>query len=1766
MKRLFKESGNVKHNYFSLFGALYIILFVFFLAIILEFVMDYVLNKKIAIYTNLYNRTESIITSNVELSDMVDMVFLSDLNFVNSLDFESLYNNKSYELCKNIKLITELTNNEEINIALNKIVSVENERASAVHSVIINAKNNKYFLHDSVTFYNDFKALTLFIDSTFTSVSQSINITIGDCEDNKTFLKQATIILLIITFILVIWILTIFTKRIQKSNSEQEKIRKEVQIINTGLGKIIEEKTKELEKAMGEVYDLNIRLKFQGEALDKSSVLIYCGEDFNIKEVSELFISTLKYSKEAIVEKHLKSLGSINTTDIIWNDLFNVCRSGKTWQGELSLISSSKIVVWLDTVVVPALNTTGQIEEYLFIGFDITKRKNIEIAVAETEANNRIILESISEGLVGTDVAGSITFINPAGCKLLDYEGKEIIGINFDALVQKFSNNDDELSPIARTIKEQKSFSISDETFKKKGGKTFSVEYNTTPIIKKNEVVGAVISFKDITEAIELNTYFTAFLENTDVFMFLKDTDFRFRVVSQKFAELYKAKHWTELINKTDYDILPKEEADVYRTLDKEILFSGKEIKDVEFSVMTNEGKVLWSISNKQPIKNKFGEIVGVIGVARDITLLKMAEQDIIKSRENLKQMLIVAPIGLAIIDYENGQPLLLNQAFYSTFGVEEGNQDQAMFENIFTFPQEKHNFIQELYESERVLQKEFMLKKYNGEYFFAILSAQFTEYFDKEAIIISFLDISVRKKLQQELEYQLEFNNAVIDTMPSALFYKDRNARFLGINKTYEHYFGINRDYIVGKTVLDLLYIPEDERMAYHFEDIRLTTSYGYVSREADFKFDDDKIHTTLYVVSSFTLKSGEIGGLIGIIHDITDRKRVEQEVEKGKQFLDSIINNSNAIIASKDTNGRYLLCNTQFLKLFPITTQEIIGKTDYEVFPIEFAESFCIDDKKIISEKTIIQKQEVFTFQDEKKTYFVTKFPIFDNKDEISAICSMFTDITDIKFIQEELVVAKEAAESAAFAKSVFLANMSHEIRTPMNAIIGLTHLALRTNLDRKQTDYLTKIDKSAQNLLRIINDILDFSKIEAGKLDIEYISFNLENMLDNVYSITSLKAKQKGLKMIVSISPDVPLDLIGDPLRINQILTNLISNAVKFTEIGEIVLSVKMIKFTNDNIMLEFSVKDTGIGISEDQAKGLFRSFSQADVSTTRKFGGTGLGLAISKRLVEMMNGEITYESKVGEGSCFYFTVTVKLDKNVKDKVNTSNIDIAGLRVLVCDDNEISLNIISSALTFFECKVTSCMSGKEALLELQRANKYNNSYELIIVDWKMPEMDGIEVCKAIKSNKDLSTLPLVIMITAYDKSELKKQTESLGLHGYLTKPFSYSTMYDVILTAIGKDEFYRQKIDKPSELKSFNVKRYNNVPILLAEDNEINQQIVIELLETVGFKVDVADDGKKAIDKVKNFGSQSKYKAIFMDLQMPVMNGFEATIEIKKLEQFANIPIIAMTADAMIGVKEKCLEVGMVDFITKPINSDQMFSVISKWVEADSYDVAQTIDAVKPVAKELGDLNSLTSINVNEGLQHVNGNIKLYYKLLSSYVESNKNVVELLKSKINEETWEEAVRIAHTLKSVSGSIGVKEISEISQTIEFNLQNKNIEGIEDLLNSLDNIVCKVIQDIESMFSSKKHETVNTGKEVAPLDYELAIKLLDKVIVLIAESDFESLETFDEFCSLPNIKQVSKQLSNISKKIADYDFDVALQLVKELKYEIEKQMNNYEF
>ena len=765
----------------------------------------------------------------------------------------------------------------------------------------------------------------------------------------------------------------------------------------------------------------------------------------------------------------------------------------------------------------------------------------------------------------------------------------------------------------------------------------------------------------------------------------------------------------------------------------------------------------------------------------------------------------------------------------------------------------------------------------------------------------------------------------------------------------------------------------------------------------------------------------------------------------------------------------------------------------------------------------------------------------------------------------IMEDLELARNEANDANKAKSDFLARMSHEIRTPMNAIIGMSHLALRTELTAKQHDYVSKIQAAAHNLLGLINDILDFSKIEAGKMEIESIPFSLDEVLSNLAPIVALKAEEKGLELFFNVAPDVPVALIGDPLRLGQIFINLVNNAVKFTAKGEIVVSVELEGEEDKTVVLRCTVKDTGIGLTEEQRGRLFQSFTQADGSHTRKYGGTGLGLAICKRLVEMMQGDIRVESVPGEGSSFIFTVAMQRDeKGVLDRF-ASTVDLRGMRILVVDDNATARMILGRSLESFPFEVSYAKSGEEAVEEVLAASRRGEPYELVMMDWRMLGMDGIETSRLLKNHPDLSPPPRIIVLTAYGKEEVLRQGEDAGVDAFLLKPVNQSMLFDTIIGVFGHDPRFKTEYSIRISEDPEGLDRIRAARILLAEDNEINQQIAVELLEKAGMVVDLANNGIEAVAAVQN----SSYDLVLMDIQMPVMDGIDATQEIRKLskEGVGELPIVAMTAHAMSGDREKSMDAGMNDHITKPIDPSQLLRTILRWIKPGERSLPEHFVPMSTMIDEGMRRDNLPlkgapGINVKSGLAKVSGNRRLYRKLLSQFREKYLESARELAGLLTVERKADAARLAHTVKGVAGSLGADELSRVSSEVERALKAERSD-VSKLLAEMEECLI-VLRGSLGSFLPKAGEEADKGSEKGrnpAFDGAAAAGLAREIAADVDDNLTRAAEKVHELEAMPFPSRWAAVVGRVSEHLDNFDTDEAKAELEALADAVEKEM-----
>jgi len=1028
--------------------------------------------------------------------------------------------------------------------------------------------------------------------------------------------------------------------------------------------------------------------------------------------------------------------------------------------------------------------------------------------VRSSEERTRLILESSAEGIFGVNAEGDITFVNPAACRMLGFTVEELLGRPSHAAFHHHrpdgSEYPKEECPMYAAYTEGKASRIDDEFLWRKDGARVPVEYGATPILKDGTIMGAVVSFRDIT-------------------------------------------------------LRKQQEAELIRQ------HSALEAAANAIAITDRKGIIQW-----------------------------------------------VNPAFVRLTGFEREEAVGQNPRVLNS-----GVHDKAFFENMW-----------QTILGGSVWQGTLTNKRKNGALYQEEMTI--TPVRSKQGEITHFVavkqDITARLRAEQELADRLAFQRALLETIPYPMFVKDAEGRFVGCNKAYEREFRTTGEFLKGKTVLDLDYLPEADRHNFHAEDLAVIREAGRRSYELPIQYADGQTHVTLYSVDGFRLSDGRAGGLIGLLVDISDQKRVAEELRE-----------------------------------------------------------------------------------------------------------------------------AKAKAEEATQMKSMFLANMSHEIRTPMNAIIGLSHLALKTSLNPKQRDYIGKVHNAGTSLLAVINDILDFSKIEAGKLDLEMTDFKLDEVISSVTTLTAQKAHEKGLEFLAHVAPGIPEHLLGDPLRLGQILTNFVNNAVKFTEQGEIRLNIELLERTGEKVQLKFSVRDTGIGMTREQAAKLFQPFTQADMSTTRKHGGTGLGLTICRRLVELMGGRIWLESEPGAGSTFYFTVWL----GVGSATGTGKVvpeRLTRLRVLVVDDNPTAREILQEPLETIASRVDAVASGKEAIAAIQKHDT-TGPYDIVFMDWRMPGMDGLQASRHIKGDETLKHPPHIVLVTAFGREEVREEAERMQLDGFLVKPVTKSMIVDTLVNVFAEPGEESVAVSEAEQMV-----RLRGARILLAEDNDINQQIAIELLEGAGATVKVANNGREAVDVLSDGPQPPPFDVVLMDLQMPEMDGYQATAKLRADPRLASLPIIAMTAHATIEERQRCLAVGMVDHIAKPIDPSVLYETVGRFykplspppsgsAEAPPAGVRPSSGAESTSASDV--LPALEGLDTQDGLARVAGNRKLYLKLLGQFSSQQGSAIARVSEALSKSDTALAERVAHTLKGVAGNIGAKAVQVTAGALEKLIRNR-VAGAE--------------------------------------------------------------------------------------------------------------------
>ncbi|HKS81271.1 MAG TPA: response regulator [Candidatus Acidoferrales bacterium] len=918
--------------------------------------------------------------------------------------------------------------------------------------------------------------------------------------------------------------------------------------------------------------------------------------------------------------------------------------------------------------------------------------------------------------------------------------------------------------------------------------------------------------------------------------------------------------------------------------------------------------------------------------------------------------------------------------------------------------------------------------------------------------------EVAERAHAQEALRESEERFRLAIEEGPIGMALVGPDFSFLKVNRAVCVTLGYSEEEFAKLKFLEILHPEEQEKVAElaqrHFRGEAPADNF-----ETRFLTNGGEVVWIGLRVSPVRDREGRLLYGLAILENITERIMAEEALSKERQALRALIDNMPDFMYVKDTDSRFVVANVSLARLVgKKTPDELIGKSDFDFFAPEMARSFFEAERKVINsgEAEVNLGETVPDAGGGESEILTTKVPIRDKAGKVIGIAGIGRDITDRKKAEVELLRAKEAAEAASRAKSEFLANMSHEIRTPMNGIIGMTELALDTELTSEQREYLSLVKTSAHSLLTILNDILDFSKIEAGKMDIELADFALRQSIGETMKTLGFRAHEKRLELAWRVSPNVPEHFSGDAGRLRQVLVNLVGNAIKFTSHGEVVVEAAADELDDEKTLLHFTVRDTGIGIPKEKQKIIFEAFTQADGSTTRMYGGTGLGLTITSRLVELMGGRIWVESEPGAGSTFHFTVRYR---RTKAPVEThAPLDLGALknlRVLVVDDNQTNRMILVEQLRGWGAKAQSASEAETGMELLSRARSQGSPIQLILSDMQMPDVDGFGFVQRVRRNPFEGNVPVLMLSSSMHPGD-KSRCEEVGISAYLTKPVQTAELQQAILVALSGTTVEPAK-PKTEEIRK---EKVSSLKILVAEDNQVNRMLIVRLLNKQGYTAEVAENGLEALGLLE----RKKVDLVFMDIQMPVLDGLETIRKIreKEITSGEHLPIVALTAHAMKGDRERCLEAGADDYLTKPIRPSSLMGVVEKYAN-QTQKVEESAKPEKPEAY-------IGAIDIKALLERVEGDRSLLDELVLMFKDDCKKILDEMGEAIGRGDEARVVRLAHTLKGSSSNMSARPLSESAAEMERLARGGQMEDVKKAYGTVNEEANRLMMEIESL------------------------------------------------------------------------------------------------
>jgi PAS domain S-box-containing protein len=1290
------------------------------------------------------------------------------------------------------------------------------------------------------------------------------------------------------------------------------------------------------------------------------------------------------------------------------------------------------------------------------IARDITERKRAE----EARAFLASIVESSEDAIIGHTLDGMIASWNRGAEVLYGYRAEEVIGKPVSMLVSPERLED--WQQFAARVNQGESISHVEGAVIKKDGSRVDVSLSMSPIRDAGgQVTASAAIIRDITERKradealrESEERYRAFVANTSEGIWRYEGD---QPVStalpedeqiEQFLEhaylaecndanarMYGVSHAKELIGTRLKSLMASDP----RNLDlmRAFIRSGYRLEDVESFEKGRDGSLHHFVNSLVGVVED-GHLIRVWGVQRDITERKRAEEALRESEERYRSLVEAAPDVIYTVSAEDGLLTSLNPAFETLTGWSRAEwlgkplvgivHPDDLPVAVETFQKASRGETQPLYEL-RVLSK-------SGEY----LVGEFTSTpHVKDGRVVGELgiarDITERKRAEKTLQERTTYLSALIENSPLAIVAHDSQGRIQMCNPAFERLFQYRQEEILGAQLDDLV-IPAELLSEAREYTRRVMAGEALQATPRRCRKDGTLMDVELHCVPLSL--GGTLVGAYVLYQDITERKRAEKALQERTTYLSALIENSPLAIVGHDSQGRVQMCNPAFERLFQYRQEEILGaQLDELIAPAELLSEGSEYTRRVVAGEAF----QVATRRCRKDGTLMDVelhcVPLSVGGKLVGAY-GLYQDITERKRAAQALQQAKEAAEAASRAKSEFLANMSHEIRTPLNGIIGMTELALDTDLAPEQREYLMMVQESADSLLMVINDILDFSKIEVGKLALDFIDFKLRDCLGSTMKALAVRAHQKGLELAFRVPPEVPDELVGDPTRLRQVVLNLAGNAIKFTEQGEVVLRVRLRSQTEEDMRLHFAVSDTGIGIPVDKQQMIFEAFSQVDGSTTRKYGGTGLGLAISSQLVEAMGGRIWVESEPGKGSTFHFTARFGLSKIAPPRaVPRVAVNLRGMPVMAVDDNATNLRILEEILVHWQMKPALANGGWTALAAMGRALDAGKPFPLVLIDAQMPDMDGFALAERIRQNPRLAGATIMMLTSAGRPGDAARCRE-LGIAAYLVKPIKQSELLDAILIALSKPS--------PATARPTLVTRHSlrearrKLRILLAEDNVVNQELVSRLLQKWGHVVVAVRSGREVLAALEK-SPDGEFDAVLMDVQMPDMDGLEATAAIRAKEKTTgrHLPIVAITAHAMKGDRERCLGAGMDGYISKPIRAKELFEALENLIP-----ITPPAELVVPAeAHEVLDRTQL--------LARVEGDTQLLAELAGLFLADCPKLLSAVKQAIASRDGTALERAAHKLKSSVGNFAAQSAVEAAQRLETMGRRGDLARVEE-------------------------------------------------------------------------------------------------------------------